>query len=69
MDRLNEMSPLEMSPLEIEAVVNTVRGMGETQQRLVAQTIPVRILCEEIANRYEVLADKITSITSIMGNV
>ena len=64
MDRLNEMSPLE-----IEAVVNTVRGMGETQQRLVAQTIPVRILCEEIANRYEVLADKITSITSIMGNV
>lgn len=57
MDRLNEMSPLE-----IEAVVNTVRGMGETQQRLVAQTIPVRILCEEIANKYETLADKITSI-------
>lgn len=64
MDRLNEMSPLE-----IEAVVNTVRGMGETQQRLVAQTIPVRILCEEIANRYEVLADKITNISSIMENL
>ena len=59
----------EMSPIEIEAVVNTIRGMGETQQRLVAQSLPVRIMCEEIANRYDTLADKITNISSIMRNI
>lgn len=59
----------EMSPIEIEAVVNTICGMGETQQRLVAQNLPVRIMCEEIANRYDVFSDKISSITSIMGNI
>ena len=60
---------IEMSPLEMEALTNTIRGMSEQQLRLVAQSMPVRIMCEEIANRYEVLADKMTSITSIMGNI
>ena len=64
MDRINEMSPIEM-----EALTNTIRGMSEQQLRLVAQSMPVRIMCEEIANRYEVLAEKMTSITSIMGNI
>lgn len=59
----------EMSPIEMEALTNTIRGMSEQQLRLVANSMPVRIMCEEIANRYEVLADKMTSITSIMGNI
>jgi hypothetical protein len=59
----------EMSPMEIEAVVRTIRGMGESQQRLVAQSLPVRLMCEEIANRYDTMANKITSITSIMENI
>ena len=59
----------EMSPIEMEALTNTIRGMSEEQLRLVANSIPVRIMCEEIANRYEILADKMTSITSIMGNI
>lgn len=59
----------EMSSIEMEALTNTIRGMSEEQLRLVANSIPVRIMCEEIANRYEILADKMTSITSIMGNI
>jgi len=43
--------------------------MSEDQLRLVAQNMPVRIMCEEIANRYEFLADKMNGITSIMGSI
>lgn len=59
----------EMSPIELEALTNTIRGMSEEQLRIVAQNMPVRIMCEEITNRYEVMADKLTSITSIMGSI
>ena len=58
-----------MSPMEMETLTSTIRGMSEEQLRLIVQNIPVRLMCEEIANRHEVIADKITSITSIMGNV
>lgn len=64
MDRINEMSPIEL-----EALTNTIRGMSEEQLRIVAQNMPVRIMCEEITNRYKVMADKLTSITSIMGSI
>lgn len=59
----------EMTPIELESLTNTVRGMSEDQLRIVAQNMPVRIMCEEIANRYEVLADKMNGITSIMGSL
>ena len=58
-----------MSPMEVETLTNTIRGMTEEQLKLIVRNIPVRLMCEEIANRHEVIADKITSITSIMGNV
>ena len=59
----------EMSPIELEVFTNTIRGMSEDQLRIVAQNMPVRIMCEEITNRYETLADKMNSIVSVMGNV
>lgn len=65
----NMCSRNEMSPIEMEALTNTIRGMSEDQLRIVAQNMPVRIMCDEISNRYEVLADKFNSITSIMSNL
>lgn len=59
----------EMSPIEMETLTSTIRGMSEEQLRLVAKSMPVKIMCEEIANRYDTLAEKITSITSIMNNI
>jgi hypothetical protein len=59
----------ETSPMELETLTNTIKGMSEEQLRIIVQNIPVRIMCEEIANRYDTLANKITSITSIMNNI
>ena len=59
----------EMSPIELEALTNTIRGMSEDHLRIVAQNIPVRIMCEEIANRHEIMADTLNNITSIMSKV
>lgn len=59
----------EMSPIELEALTNTIRGMSEEQLRIVAQNIPVKIMCEEIANKYTTLTDKINGIMSVMNSV
>ena len=63
------MNPHEMSPMEMEALTNTIHGMSEEQLRIVAQNMPVRIMCEEITKRYECLADKLNGIASVMNNV
>ena len=59
----------EMSPMEMEALTNTIRGMSEQQLRIVAQNMPVRIMCEEIASKHEMLMEKLNGITSIMSNL
>jgi hypothetical protein len=58
-----------MSPIEVESLVNTVHGMSEEQLRLVAQNMPITIMCEEIARRHEVLSEKLNGIASVMGNI
>ena len=63
-DKSNEMSPIEM-----EALTNTIRGMSETQLQIIVQNIPIKVMCEEIANRYDFLASKIDSITNIVDDV
>ena len=59
----------DMSTMETEALTNTIRGMSEEQLRLIAKNMPVQIMCEEIALRYNVLAEKITSITNITSSI
>lgn len=56
-----------MSPIEMESLASTIHGMSEDQLRLVAQNMPVWIMCEEIAKRYECLANKLSDIASVMG--
>jgi hypothetical protein len=43
--------------------------MSEEQLRLVAQNMPITIMCEEIARRHEVLSEKLNGIASVMGNI
>ena len=59
----------EMSPIELEALTNTIRGMSEDQLRIVAQNMPIRIMCEEISNRHTALTDKISGIMSVMNGI
>lgn len=59
----------DMSPIEMESLTNTIKGMSEEQLRLVAQSMPVRIMCEEISNRYEFLSEKLNGIASVMNNI
>lgn len=63
------IKPNEMSPIEMESLTRTINGMSEDQLRLVAQNMPIRIMCEEISNRYEFLADKLNGVANIMGNI
>ena len=62
-------SQYEMSPMETEALTHTILGMSEEQLRLVAQNMPVRIMCEEIAKRYESIADKLNGIANVVGAI
>lgn len=59
----------QMSPLETEVLTNTIRGMSEDQLRLVAQTLPINIMCEEITHRYQMLSDKLGDIANVMQNI
>lgn len=63
------IKPNEMSPIEIESLTNTIKGMSEDQLRLVAQNIPMKIMCEEISSRYELLVDKLNGVANIMGSI
>ena len=56
----------EMSIMEMEALTNTIRGMSEEQLKVVVSNIPIRIMCDEIANRYEHLVDKVNGVINII---
>ena len=64
MDKSNKMSIMEM-----ESLTNTIRGMSEEQLKVVVSNIPIRIMCDEIANRYEYLVDKVNGVINIVGGI
>lgn len=64
---IKSMMSGSMSPIEIESLSSTAQAMTEEQLKIIAQYIPVEIMCEEISKRYRNLADKIVGIGNIMG--
>lgn len=56
----------EMAPMEIDALVNTVRAFTPEQLKIVVNNIPVEVMCKEIAERHNSLLEKLTGINDIM---
>lgn len=59
----------EMPSMEMEALARTINGMPEEQLRFIVKHIPVKIMCDEVTERYELLADKLNGINNIMGTL
>ena len=56
----------QMSPIEVDALINTIKALTTEQLKIVANNIPVEIMCKEIAERHGALLEKLTGINDIM---
>lgn len=56
----------DMAPIEVDALINTVKAFTPEQLKIVVQHIPVEVMCIEIASRHKVLLEKLTGINDIM---
>ena len=58
---------MSMTPIEKEAVINMACGLTEEQLELVLNTIPIEVMCNAIARRYNELNGKLANINNIIG--
>lgn len=57
-----------LNETEIEAVYNTIIGMSEQEQKLVAETLPIGLLFERIQNEVIVCRQKLDKIAAIIND-
>lgn len=57
----------EMAPMEKDALINTVKAFTPEQLKIVVQNLPVKVMCDEIAERHSNLLDKLSGINDIIN--
>ena len=56
----------QMAPIEVDALIATVKALTPEQLKIVVNNIPVEVMCKEIAERHNALLEKLTGINDIM---
>lgn len=55
-----------MAPMEVDALINTVKAFTPEQLKIVVSHIPVEVMCKEISERHTTLLEKLSGINDIM---
>ena len=55
-----------MAPMEVDALISTVKAFTPEQLKIVVNNIPVEVMCKEISDRHNALLEKLSGINDIM---